>query len=303
MRTRLAIALTLMAVAGGSGAAAASGAVVSGSNLAEPPNSYQCVGQEKGCTLSIQGLPAAASAPGGARAAIDGVVVSWSLRTSGSATAYPIRLHLIRENVSIGIGPQESMPVAAGIRSFAARLPVKAGDQIGIDFEPPPFIEPHVARFNTTGAAMDLWKPVLGSTEERNPSEDAKASYELLVNATIEPDADKDGYGDETQDKCPSSAATAGTCLPPAPIPTERVPNTKINEVRVEGAKATLRFSATVKGAKFNCKLDKKPWKLCKSPKVYRGLKEGRHSFKVKAIGPTAVPDPTPAKRTFKVKL
>src|SRR5262249_18308967 len=32
------------------------------------------------------------------------------------------------------------------------------------------------------------------------------------VVAVIEPDADGDGYGDETQDKCPQSAATAAPC-------------------------------------------------------------------------------------------
>ncbi len=301
MRTRLAIALTLMAVAG-IGTGTASGAVVSGSNLANAPNSYICSEQTKGCTLSIQDLPASSTAGGGARAGIDGVVVSWSLRSSGGLSAYPIRLHLIRENVSVGVGAQEAMPVAAGIRSFPARLPVKAGDQIGVDFEPPPFIDIPVAKFDSTGAALDLWKPVLGASEERNPFENGKANYELLANATIEPDADRDGWGDETQDKCPGRADPSNAC-PVAPIPTELPPNTKIGEVRIEGAKATFRFSATVKGSKFKCKLDKKPWKSCKSPKVYRGLKEGRHGFKVKAIGPTAVPDPSPAKRSFKVKL
>ena len=61
------------------------------------------------------------------------------------------------------------------------------------------------------------------------------AGYEALINADIEPDADGDGYGDESQDNCPAVAndqtsnpcpaspppAAAGT---PAPAVTPRVP-------------------------------------------------------------------------------
>jgi hypothetical protein len=44
---------------------------------------------------------------------------------------------------------------------------------------------------------------------------------ELLVAASIEPDADGDGFGDETQDACPSQAGTQGQCVsnPPPPPP------------------------------------------------------------------------------------
>jgi hypothetical protein len=39
----------------------------------------------------------------------------------------------------------------------------------------------------------------------------------MLANADIEPDADRDGFGDETQDACPINAATQGAC-PAVPI-------------------------------------------------------------------------------------
>src|SRR5205085_2071744 len=35
---------------------------------------------------------------------------------------------------------------------------------------------------------------------------------ELLVNANIEPDADRDGFGDETQDRCPGISGSANGC-------------------------------------------------------------------------------------------
>ena len=48
-------------------------------------------------------------------------------------------------------------------------------------------------------------------------------------------------------------------------------------------------------------KLDKKAFANCKSPKTYKKLKPGRHTFKVWATA-NGKTDPTPAKHTFKVK-
>jgi hypothetical protein len=44
-------------------------------------------------------------------------------------------------------------------------------------------------------------------------------AYQFDVSAKLEPDADHDGFGDETQDQCPASAATQGAC---AASPTPR---------------------------------------------------------------------------------
>lgn len=75
---------------------------------------------------------------------------------------------------------------------------------------------------------------------------------------------------------------------------------TTIGRVKVQGTTVKVRFSSSEKGAKFECKLDRKPFKACKSPKTYKKLKPGKHVFKVRAVkGKDA--DPTPAKRKFKV--
>lgn len=54
-------------------------------------------------------------------------------------------------------------------------------------------------------------------------------------------------------------------------------------------------FSSSEPGSGFECKLDKRRFRPCKSP-FERRLKPGRHSFRLRAIGPTGIPDPTPAK-------
>jgi len=38
------------------------------------------------------------------------------------------------------------------------------------------------------------------------------------------------------------------------------------------------------KGLRFKCKLDKHPFKSCRSPKLYTHLHHGKHSVQVKAI-------------------
>lgn len=62
---------------------------------------------------------------------------------------------------------------------------------------------------------------------------------------------------------------------------------------------AKFKFASSEKGSTFQCRLDKKPWRRCKSPKTYRGLKPGKHLFKVRAIDKAGNVDPTPAKRRF----
>jgi hypothetical protein len=50
-------------------------------------------------------------------------------------------------------------------------------------------------------------------------------------------------------------------------------------------AKFKFKFTATAAaGAKFECKLDAAKWAKCKSPKTYKKLKPGRHTFQVRAI-------------------
>ncbi|HEU4944910.1 MAG TPA: NosD domain-containing protein [Solirubrobacterales bacterium] len=78
------------------------------------------------------------------------------------------------------------------------------------------------------------------------------------------------------------------------------VPETTIRKAKIKGATAKFKFSSSEKGAKFECKLDRKKFKPCKSPKTYKGLKPGKHVFKVRAVKGKKV-DPTPAKRKFKV--
>lgn len=78
-------------------------------------------------------------------------------------------------------------------------------------------------------------------------------------------------------------------------------PNVKIRKAKAKArAKVKFAFSATIAGSTFQCKLDKKPFMPCASPKFFK-VKPGRHKFSVRAVGPGGALDPTPASFSFKV--
>lgn len=89
----------------------------------------------------------------------------------------------------------------------------------------------------------------------------------------------------------------------PTPVPAT-APQTKIAKgpkARSTATTAKFKFTASVPGSTFQCKLDAKKFTKCASPKAYKHPKPGKHTFQVRAVGPTGLVDATPAKRTFTV--
>jgi hypothetical protein len=60
-------------------------------------------------------------------------------------------------------------------------------------------------------------------------------------------------------------------------------------------------FKSDQPGSDFLCKLDGKPFDLCRSPKKYTDVAPGRHVFWVRAVDPTGRVDLSPAKKKFVV--
>lgn len=113
-----------------------------------------------------------------------------------------------------------------------------------------------------------------------------------------------------------SELATATTAPPPPPAPPacpasgciplviDRLPETTIVKGprgKVAARTAKFRFVSSDSGSRFECKLDNKPFRKCRSPKKYKKLKPGRHVFRVRAIDPAGNVDLTPAKRRWRV--
>jgi hypothetical protein len=81
-------------------------------------------------------------------------------------------------------------------------------------------------------------------------------------------------------------------------------PNTLIKKKprkKTARRKAKFKFVSDQPGSTFQCKLDKKPFKPCRSPLKVKRVKPGRHTFRVRAVNPQGVLDPTPAVFKWKV--
>lgn len=206
----------LLGVLGALALAAPAGAVTTiGSDLSRAPDSKACGPGAVSCT-AFTGDPAT----GGplAKAPSDGVVVRWRVR---SATSVPAaKLNLIRpvgsgRYESAGTSDSQALPAGTGV--FPARVKIAAGDTIGLDQSSDAQV------FATAPSDVYTFTPALSSGSSIPMKSSGK---ELLLNADVEPDADGDGYGDETQDQCPTDPSRATECvadlrvsMSPAPAP------------------------------------------------------------------------------------
>jgi hypothetical protein len=112
----------------------------------------------------------------------------------------------------------------------------------------------------------------------------------------------------------PSAQPTPTVTPGPAPVPTPTVtpaptppdttaPKTSLRKARINQAKrkATFRFGSGEAGSRFVCKLDKRRFKPCTSPKIYKKLKRGKHVFRVKARDRAGNVDATPMVKRFRI--
>ncbi|HEX3239878.1 MAG TPA: right-handed parallel beta-helix repeat-containing protein [Solirubrobacterales bacterium] len=89
----------------------------------------------------------------------------------------------------------------------------------------------------------------------------------------------------------PSGCPAVPSQCPPPPPASPTTPDTTKPKVTIKKAPKAQSTSTTAKfkfvsdeaGSSFKCKLDKKAFAKCKSPKTYKKLKPGKHVFKVKA--------------------
>jgi len=97
----------------------------------------------------------------------------------------------------------------------------------------------------------------------------------------------------------PLSVAPAPMPAAPAPSP----PETRITgkpRRRTRDRSPTVRFRSNVVAARFQCSVDRRRFRACRSPFTAKRLRPGRHRIRVRAISGGAV-DPTPAASVFRV--
>jgi hypothetical protein len=193
------------------GAAGATAATQAGNN---------CVASDFTENYTLYGLANGGGNPLPATIPVSGVVTKWTFNAEPGLPAGFVsqRLKILRSagsNQFQVVGESALSPISGGLNTFATRVPVHAGDLIGTNgaLEGSPF-----TFYCETGNPGDRLGVIVG-----NPSVGAIATQgeevpnlQVPVTVFVEPDADNDGFGDETQDACPQSAAFQTPCPPVA---------------------------------------------------------------------------------------
>jgi hypothetical protein len=296
-------------------------------SFAQPAGAATEVGNKCAATTSTDGgvLISTANAPGNPLPAVipsAGVITRWSF-----SVAFPVppevnlseTLKIFRptatpKEVQV-VGESAPQAISGGTQTFATRISVQAGDRIGALAA----VSGSTGTvFCTTSNAGDVVGVVLGTAPigSTSPILAEESGFQNPITVLIEPDADNDGYGDETQDACPQSATTQVACpvvtLSASASATKKsvtvlLTGTAAANVTVngkvslgKGKKATLKGGTKAVGpgafTKFKLKF---PAKLIKRLKELPPSK--KLTLKVTSTAPNLAAAPTT--KTIKVKL
>jgi hypothetical protein len=190
--------LVLLALPGTAGAAIQLGQVAPGNS-----GSAGCSGSNW-VQISTSTVPYVVPSPG--------VITMWSHRgRDGSAGSGRLQVWTRDGTFFTLVGRSELQAFTAGTaESYPTRFEVRAGDLLGIRAEGDAGCFYSTGGGNGTRSAFGF-DPVPGDTVILS---DAGSTILLNVAATLEQDADRDGFGDETQDLCPGQAGPESGCPP-----------------------------------------------------------------------------------------
>jgi hypothetical protein len=173
----------------------------------------------------------------------DGVITSWSFE-AGAGVTPPMKLKIVRPaggNDFTTVGDSQLVtPTPETLNTWPTRIAVKAGDL------PAHFYTDTTFGFRDDTLGYDSHF-IAGSTGDPNldPPPGATTTYEfdeadqIDLSAALEPDADRDAYGDETQDKCLGTPGAFNGC-----------PSTfKLNKVKQKRGATKISVNLTVPGA------------------------------------------------------
>ena len=143
-----------------------------------------------------------------------GIVTSWKVK-SGFAIPLDQKFKVFRSAPKLNnfttVAESGRQSIVPGTNVFPVQIPVQAGDRFGL-YGGPPFPTGALLLCETgdPGDKFGIFgtDPAVGATTEFAPG----AGFLIAVSAVVEPDADGDGFGDETQDKCPRSAKLQTEC-------------------------------------------------------------------------------------------
>ena len=144
------------------------------------------------------------------------------------------------------VGESAPAPIASGVNTFSTRISVHAGDLIGTFGTTPG--EPITVFCETTDpgdrVAAIPGNPPLNSTAATT---EEGSELQVPITVSVEPDADNDGFGDETQDACPQSATTQAACPPVTLSSTKQVRKGSVVIVVTSSTEAPVTVTGVAK--------------------------------------------------------
>src|SRR5262245_52005343 len=160
--------------------------VTIGSDLEDPANiGIGCIGS---CTRVQTSLRPEEQAANGYASPVNGTVVTWRIKSVASATQVPVAFRVISpaangQFTGGGVSGTSTPPDQDTVTPYAAAIPIKVGDLLGLNFGA-------TANYFNLSAGPNsgqLFNPTLAQGSTRTPQ--SNTSEELLVNADIEPTA------------------------------------------------------------------------------------------------------------------
>jgi hypothetical protein len=266
MRVRSTVVLTTMVASLTLTSSASAATVLGAVDPAAAPNAFCNVANFDYVQRISGSLNSYTVPPGG------GVITSWSTKFGPvGATMKLLVLKSVGGNnfQLVGESGFGALTSALGQSSFPTRISVSGGELLGKKHGPTApdegcFFEPTAILGAGDANALSI-----GGQKAFTPS----PGFGLNMSATLEPDVDKDTFGDETQDLCPTDATKQGECVAPSAV------LGKHPKKKSKPTTATFKFSSDDPAATFQCAIDTKALKPCSSPKKFRKLKARKHRF------------------------
>jgi hypothetical protein len=151
-------------------------------------------------------------------APVSGVVTSVRYR-SNTADVATLRLARVDQStgqaVGVGVGPTATLEATGDITEVPVNpgLPIQQGDFLGGEGD-----GTTAWNCDDQGGVIDIYLPPLAEGAAPRAPDNTQDTCELLIQGTIEPDADGDRLGDESQDNCqglanPDAANNDGDAL------------------------------------------------------------------------------------------
>ena len=235
------------------------------------------------------------------------------MRTNGpSAAGNAVTLRVIGGQTAIATGHTYPAPPDAGVHTYYERMPIGAGQTIGIQpsttgdrssfRRTPPSaglqaMDPAVPRWPDQGPdrhGLDQC-PLPGDARARRRRRRVRRRESGWLPGRERPAERLPAPGRPTRDA--GAAADAGTGIG-ARDQIDSGPAKKITK-----SKTSFTFGSPSAGATFECALDRGGFSDSASPKKLKKLANGKHRFRVRALSAAGLIDRSPAEQSFSVKL